>query len=163
MSWMFFGLPFPTPPRAKILPVPSRPRCRRSRRPPQPIHNKEEPTMPMTIQHVHIKSKDPKQAAQFYMDNLGATLKSEITGRGCQLDLHGLQLNVTGIVATQSRQQTLGIEHIAVDTDDYSGTLAKLKANGVRILEEMPPNANGRRGCFLEAPDGAQVGILDKM
>jgi predicted enzyme related to lactoylglutathione lyase len=163
MAWMFFGLPLRTMPRGKMLAVDSRPRYRTFRRSHQPIHNKEEPTMPMTIQHVHIKSKDPKQAAQFYMDNLGATLKSEITGRGCQLDLHGLQLNVTGIVATQSRQQNLGIEHIAVDTDDYTGTLAKLKANGVRILEEMPPNANGRRVCFLEAPDGAQVEIIEKM
>src|ERR1700738_5182432 len=134
--------------RGKMLALDSCRRCRTFRRSHQPIHNKEEPTMPMTIQHVHIKSKDPKQAAQFYMDNLGATLKSEITGRGCQLDLHGLQLNVTGIVATQSRQQTLGIEHIAVEPDDYTGTLAKLKANGVRILEEMPPNANGRRVCL---------------
>jgi hypothetical protein len=38
-----------------------------------------------------------------------------------------------------------------------------MKANGVRILEEMPPNANGRRVCFLEAPDGAQVEIIEKM
>ena len=96
--------------------------------------------MPMTIQHVHIKSKDPKQAAQFYMDNLGATLKSEITGRGCQLDLHGLQLNVTGIVATQSRQQNLGIEHIAVDTDaevevTQKGQTYNLDTEGVDTIQ----------------------------
>jgi MoxR-like ATPase len=29
------------------------------------------------------------------------------------------------------------IEHVAVDTDDYTATLARLKANGVRILEEL--------------------------
>jgi catechol 2,3-dioxygenase-like lactoylglutathione lyase family enzyme len=77
--------------------------------------------------------------------------------------LHGLQLNVTGIVSSQSRKQLYGIEHIAVDTDDYAGTLAKLKANGVRILEEMPPNAACRRVCFLEAPDGAQVEVIEKV
>ena len=36
-------------------------------------------------------------------------------------------------------------------------------ANGVRILEEMPPNANGRPVCFLKAPDGAKVEIIEKM
>ena len=92
-----------------------------------------------------------------------AKLIAEIPGRGCRLDLHGLQLNITGIVASQSRKQLYGIEHIAVDTDDYAGTLAKLKANGVRILEEMPPNNNGRRVCFLEAPDGAQVEVIEKV
>ena len=118
--------------------------------------------MAMAVQHVHLKGEDPKKTAQFYIDNLGATLIAEIPGRGCRLNLHGLQLNITGVVATQSRKQIYGIEHIAVDTDDYAGTLAKLKANGVRILEEMPPN-NGRRVCFLEAPDGAQVEIIEKV
>jgi predicted enzyme related to lactoylglutathione lyase len=51
-----------------------------------------------------------------------------------------------------------------VDTDDYSGTMARLKSNGVRILEEMPPNPdNGRRVCFLEAPDGAQIELIEKV
>jgi catechol-2,3-dioxygenase len=108
--------------------------------------------MAMAVQHVHLKGEDPKKTAQFYIDNLGAKMIAEIPWRGCRLDLHGLQLNITGVVASQSRKQLYGIEHIAVDTDDYAGTMAKLKANGVRVLEEMPPNANGRRVCFLEAP-----------
>jgi len=79
-----------------------------------------------------------------------------------QLDLHGLQLNITTIIAAQNHQQHYGIEHIAVNTDDYPGTLAKLKANGVTILEELPPN-NGRRVCFLQAPDGAQMEVIEKV
>jgi len=119
--------------------------------------------MAMAVQHVHLKGEDPKKTAQFYIDNLGAKLIAEIPGRGCRLDLHGLQLNITGKVSSQSRDQLYGIEHIAVDTDDYAGTMAKLKANGVRVLEEMPPNNNGRRVCFLQAPDGAQVEIIEKV
>jgi hypothetical protein len=45
----------------------------------------------------------------------------------------------------------------------YPGTLAKLKANGVRILEEMPPNNGGRHVCFLEAFDGAQMELIEKV
>ncbi|HZT86651.1 MAG TPA: VOC family protein [Stellaceae bacterium] len=118
--------------------------------------------MAMSVQHVHLKGDDPKKTAQFYIDNLGATVIAEIPGRGVRLNLHGLQLNITGIVADQSRQQAKGIEHLAVETDDYSGTIAKMKANGVTILEEMPPN-NGRRVCFLEAPDGAQLEVIEKV
>jgi catechol-2,3-dioxygenase len=29
--------------------------------------------MSFAIQHVHVKTKDPKQTMQFYIDNLGAT------------------------------------------------------------------------------------------
>ena len=119
--------------------------------------------MVMAVQHVHLKGEDPKKTAQFYIDNFGATLKNEASNGNIQLNLHGLQLNVTTISAAQNRKQNYGIEHIAVDTDDYAGTMAKLKANGVRILEEMPPNNNGRRVCFLEAPDGAQVEIIEKV
>jgi catechol 2,3-dioxygenase-like lactoylglutathione lyase family enzyme len=114
------------------------------------------------VHHVHLKSRDPKRTMQFYVDNLGATLITEVAGRGYRVNLHGLTLNITGIIADQTREQQYGIEHVAVDTDDYTATLAKLKASGVRILEELPPT-NGRRVCFLEAPDGAQIEIIERV
>jgi 4-hydroxyphenylpyruvate dioxygenase-like putative hemolysin len=119
-------------------------------------------TMAYGVQHVHLKTRDPKQTMQFYVDNFGATLKAEIPGRGFRLDLHGLQLNITTLIASQNHEQHYGIEHIAVDTDDYEGTLARMRRNGVKILEEMPPN-NGRRVCFVEAPDGAQMELIEKV
>ncbi len=118
--------------------------------------------MEFSIRHVHLKTRDPKGTVQFYVDNFGATLKREIPGRGYQVDLHGLQLNITTIIDAQKHEQHLGIEHIAVETDDYPGTMARLRANGVRILEEMAPN-NGRHVCFVEAPDGAQMEVTEKI
>jgi catechol 2,3-dioxygenase-like lactoylglutathione lyase family enzyme len=112
--------------------------------------------------HVHVKTRDPKQTMQFYVDNLGATLIADMGARGYRVNLHGLQLNITGLIDTQRREQHYGLEHIAVDTDDYSGTLAQFRAKGVRILEELPPN-NGRRVCFLEAPDGVQIEVIEKV
>jgi catechol 2,3-dioxygenase-like lactoylglutathione lyase family enzyme len=120
--------------------------------------------MSFAVNHVHLKTRDPAATVQFYVENFGAKVKSDIPGRGFQLDLHGLQLNITGLIATQNHEQHYGIEHLAVNTDDYPGTLAKLKANGVKVLEELPPNPdNGRRVCFLEAPDGAQVEVIEKV
>ena len=117
--------------------------------------------MAFGIQHLHLKTRDPKETAQFYIDNFGATMKAEIPGRGFRLDLHGLQLNITGLIASQNHEQHYGIEHVALETDDYAGTLAKLRANGVNILEEMANN--GRHVCFLEAPDGAQMEVIEKV
>jgi len=119
--------------------------------------------MSFAIQHVHVKTKDPKQTMQFYIDNLGATYVAEIPGRGHRLNLHGLTLNITTLISAQNHEQHYGIEHIALDTDDYSGAMAKLRDNGVRVLEELPPNNNGRRVCFLEAPDGAQIELIEKV
>jgi catechol 2,3-dioxygenase-like lactoylglutathione lyase family enzyme len=118
--------------------------------------------MAMGIHHVHVKTRDPKQTMQFYVDNLGATLVAEVGTRGYRVNLHGLMLNITTLIDTQTREQHLGLEHIAVDTDDYAGTLARFRANGVRVLEELPPT-NGRRVGFLEAPDGAQIEVIEKV
>jgi 4-hydroxyphenylpyruvate dioxygenase-like putative hemolysin len=119
--------------------------------------------MAFGIQHVHIKSADPKQTAQFYIDNLGGTMVAEIAGRGFRVNLHGLTLNITTVIAAQKRHQLIGIEHIAVETDDYAGTLAQMRKNGVEILEEMPPAPNGRRVAFVQAPGGEQVEVLEKV
>ena len=118
--------------------------------------------MAIGIHHVHLKTRDPKQTMQFYVDNLGATMLADLGPRGYRVNLHGLTLNITPFIDTQRREQHYGIEHIAVDTDDYPGTLASLRAKGVRILEELPPT-NGRRVCFLEAPDGVQIEIIEKV
>ena len=117
--------------------------------------------MTFGIHHVHLKTRDPKQTMQFYVDNLGATLIAE-AGRGYRVNLHGLTLNITPLIDTQKREQHYGMEHIAVDTDDYTATLARLRAGGVRVLEELAPT-NGRRVCFLEAPDGVQIEVIEKV
>ena len=118
--------------------------------------------MALNINHVHVKTRDPRQTMEFYVDNLGAILLADLGPRGYRVNLHGLQLNITPIIDTQTREQHYGLEHIAVDTDDYPGTLARFRANGVRVLEELPPT-NGRRVGFLEAPDGTQVEVIEKV
>ena len=118
--------------------------------------------MTFNVQHVHLKTPDPQKTAQFYIDNFGAKMKAEIPGRGVQVDLHGLQLNITTLISAQNHEQHYGIEHMAVDTTDYAGTLAQLRKNGVRILEELPVN-NGRHVCFVECPDGAQMEIIERV
>ena len=48
-----------------------------------------------------------------------------------------------------------------MQTEDYGGAVARLRGNGARILEEM--ESNGRRVCFIEAPDGAQMELIEKV
>ena len=117
--------------------------------------------MAFNLNHVHIKTREPAKTMQFYIDNFGATLKMK-TETGFNLDLHGLQLNVTDINKTQNHEQHYGIEHIAVNTNDYPGTLAGLRDKGVRVLEELPREV-GRRVAFVECPDGAQMEVIERV
>lgn len=117
--------------------------------------------MTLSVQHVHLKTRDVAQTIQYYIDNFGATKKAEIPGRGWQLDLHGVQLNVTGIIEEQKHLQFYGIEHMALVTDDYPSTMATLRSNGVAVLEELT-GSSGARVAFVQAPDGAQVEVIEK-
>jgi predicted enzyme related to lactoylglutathione lyase len=117
--------------------------------------------MTISFQHVHLKTRDVGATVQYYIDNFGATKKAEMPGVGWQLDLHGTQLNITGIMPAQNHAQHYGIEHMAVVTDDYAATLAALRANGVAVLEELT-SEQGNRVAFVEATDGAQVEVIEK-
>jgi catechol 2,3-dioxygenase-like lactoylglutathione lyase family enzyme len=115
--------------------------------------------MAISFQHVHLKTRDVEATVRYYIDNFGATKKAEMPGRGWQLDLHGTQLNITGIIPEQNHEQHYGIEHMAVETGDYAATLAGLRANGVAVLEELS-GEKGNRVAFVAATDGAQVEVI---
>lgn len=117
--------------------------------------------MAISFNHVHIKTADVAKTVQYYIQNYGATKKAEMPGRGWQLDLHGTQLNITTLISEQNHEQHYGIEHMAVTTDDYPGLLAKLRENGVAVLEELK-GSSGNRVAFVAATDGSQMEIIEK-
>ena len=115
--------------------------------------------MTFKMNHLHLKTKDPEATAKFYVDTLGATIKGQMPSGGYRLDLHGLSLNVSGYLP-QKREQKLGMEHIAIDTDELDALVAKLKERGIHILEETVVSG-GRRVCFFEGPDGVQLEFIE--
>jgi catechol 2,3-dioxygenase-like lactoylglutathione lyase family enzyme len=120
--------------------------------------------MAFKINHLHLKTPDPEKTAQWYVENLGATIVSEATAAGgaasYRLNLHGVPLNVTGFVDGQKLEQHYGLEHIALDTDDLPGTVEQLKEGGARILEERSLR-DGRKVCFFEGPEGVRLEVLE--
>lgn len=121
--------------------------------------------MAFRLEHVHLKTKDPQKTATFYMECLGATLIESTHGNTrFRLNLHGVTLNVTDFIEYQVRQQNYGVEHFALQTDDLDRAVAKLKASGARVLEEMVsrvPAHEGMRICWLEGPEGVQLEMIE--
>ena len=119
--------------------------------------------MAFQINHLHIKTSDPRKAAEWFVKHLGAKIAAE-NRQGdrvsFRLDLHGLALNVTDFLEGQKLGQHYGMEHLALDTDDVFGEVEKLKRAGVRILEErqLP---DGRHVCFFEGPEGVRLEIME--
>lgn len=120
--------------------------------------------MVFKVNHLHLKTPDPRKTAKWYVDFLGAKIVSERQNPNgeptLRLDLHGIPLNVTGYLEGQRLEQHHGLEHVAIDTDDFAGEVAKIKASGAKILEErtLP---DGRKVCFFEGPQGIRLEFLE--
>ncbi|HIB11462.1 MAG TPA: VOC family protein, partial [Dehalococcoidia bacterium] len=61
--------------------------------------------MSFKMNHIHLKTPDPEATAKFYVDNLGATIVGKAGDSGFRLDLHGLSMNVTKHIESQTREQ----------------------------------------------------------
>jgi hypothetical protein len=116
--------------------------------------------MALEIKRLHLKTRDPRGAAQFHVDNFVTTIVAE-TGPDTRSDPHGLKMNVSGLIATQTREQRDRMEHMALDTDDDPDAMARLRARGVKNLEELVAS-NGRRVRLCEGPDSVQVEIIER-
>ena len=120
--------------------------------------------MAFRINHLHLKTPDPQKTADFYVEYTGAKIAKETTrpdgGKSYRLDLHGVELNVTQFLDEQELDQFMGLEHVAIDTNNFDGEVAKIKSAGVKILEErvLP---DGRRVCFFEGPQGVRLEFLE--
>lgn len=122
--------------------------------------------MGFKINHLHLKTPNPRKTAEWYIEHVGAKIVSERATADGQpflcLDLHGLTLNVSAFVQGQDLEQHYGMEHLAIDADDFAAQIAKIKAGGVKVLEERK-GVGGRRICFFEAPDGVRLEFLEKL
>ena len=117
--------------------------------------------MPFELNHLHLKTQDPDGVVKFYVEVLGARVTNKSAKGGYRVDLHGLPLNVTRPHEEQQRQQSLGMEHIAINSDEYDRVVAMLKERKVKILEETLVG-DGKRACFFEGPDGVQLEFIEK-
>ena len=115
--------------------------------------------MTLKLNHLHLKSKNPEKTAKFYIDTFGAKIVSQ-SPNSYRLDLLGLSINLSGFLESQKREQKYGMEHIAIDTDELDALVAKLKAQGINILEQTVVSG-GRRVCFFEGPDGVQLEFIE--
>jgi catechol 2,3-dioxygenase-like lactoylglutathione lyase family enzyme len=120
--------------------------------------------MGFRVNHLHLKTPDPRRTVDFYVKFAGAKIVSERTGAdgkiSFRLDLHGVPLNVTDYLTDQKLEQHYGLEHVAIDAENFAAEVDKIKAAGVKILEErvLP---DGRKVCFFEGPEGVRLEFLE--
>ena len=121
------------------------------------------------VNHIHLRSPDPRKAAQWYVDNLEARIVGEGEGLGgslaVRMELGGAAVNVSGSPTGQplpdgSAEYHWGLEHFGLDTDDLGGTLRGLESKGVEVLLGITRMASGSDIAYIKGPDNVMIELV---
>ena len=121
------------------------------------------------VNHIHLRSPDPRRAAQWYVDHLEAHILGEGIGLGeslaVRMELGGVAVNVSGSPTGQpipegSSEYHWGLEHFGLDTDDLPWALRHLESKGVEILLGITRMANGSDIAYIKGPDNVMIELV---
>ena len=112
----------------------------------------------MKINHLGIATKNIDEALGFWVDALGLENVHTETVEDQKVRIAMLPLGESRIELLEPTSDDSpitkflekrggGIHHIAVEVDDIEASLAKLKANGARLIDESP--RIGAEGCLV--------------
>ena len=128
--------------------------------------------------HVHIISENPRASATWYVEMFGATIVADTVARGAPqifVGLGGMTILIRGLrqgeapVAAQpiqpyadfSSHNTWGTDHFGfLYEGDLEAFCAELRAKGVHFPVELKKGINGSLLCYVAAPDGVSIELM---
>jgi methylmalonyl-CoA/ethylmalonyl-CoA epimerase len=127
------------------------------------------------INHIAIIVRDLETSLGFWRDTLGLTLThvEEVTSQAAVVaflptgDSEVELVRPTGETSGAARflaKRGPGLHHVALEVDDLEAVLSRLKARGVRLINESPVvAAGGNRAAFIhpESADGVLVELYE--
>jgi len=126
--------------------------------------------MTVTIDHIGIAVSSLDDALAFYRDALGLDVEAPEEVPSQRVRAHFIQVGETAIelleataddspIAKYVARRGPGVHHITLRVDDIGEALARLKARGVRLIDETPrAGAHGALVAFIH-PSSAH-GVL---
>lgn len=132
----------------------------------------------LLFDHIHLVSKDPEAAAQWYVDTLGAEIRGSYTLRGApqiSVALGGVTLLIRGQRSGEepesvpemrdfddySSHNVWGVDHFGLA---YRGDLRAfcdtIKTRGAKLEVEPWEFSPGSLICYVAAPDGVSIEIV---
>ena len=129
--------------------------------------------MAYAINHVHIRSADPRRSAAWYEEHFEAKLVSErevMPGTvTISMEVGGpVRLNISSkpegtpdkrAVAELNR---LGLEHFGFDVADLAAELERLEKADVRVVLPLTEVVGGTRLAYIEGPDDVLIELVQR-
>ena len=126
--------------------------------------------MKATLDHIGIAVRDLDEALAFYRDALGLEIELTEEVPSQRVRAHFIRVGESALelleatapdspIARAVDKRGPGLHHITLRVDDIQAVLARLKARGVRLIDETPrPGAEGALVAFIH-PSAAH-GVL---
>ena len=126
--------------------------------------------MGITFDHVHIKTEQCRQAAEWFVEHFGARIlyeREQEGGRIVRVELCGVHINFTSRRTWEelepgSVDSRYGLEHIGIGTDDLEGVMSRLTAAGVEVLSPIRTTPRGSKMAFVRAPGDVRVELFSE-
>ena len=122
-----------------------------------------------TWDHIHLRTTDPERTAQWYERILGAeVIRSMQQGQPrIDLKLGGANIFIAPVTAGDGvnpapKTPYQGLDHFGLTVRGIDAIAADLKAKGVEFTREPTTVRPGVRVCFIRAPEGVSIELLER-
>ena len=124
----------------------------------------------LSFDHVHVISKQPKDAADWYADRLGGTITKSVTVKDApQIYVSFGEAFIIvrgqrpGESAKDKANTEWGADHFGFNVQgDFDAFCAGLRAKGVKFSMEPTDINPSTRIAFIDAPDGVSIELLSR-
>jgi lactoylglutathione lyase len=128
--------------------------------------------VPYHINHIHLKSHDPKVSADWWVTAFNFTIVSDVVREAgdrfitCQSE-DGTRIPISEPMpgqtfATGDAGLREGLEHFGIDSDDLDADIGRLEGLGATLLDG-PRELGAIRIAFIEAPDHVRVELIQQI
>jgi len=128
--------------------------------------------MPYNINHVHLKTKDPKKTADWWVKAFNLTIVNDAQRPSgdrfisCKSE-DGLGVNISGArtgdkMGPADGEIHFGLEHFGLDTDDIEAEIKRLEGMGAVLQEGPTDGSGGIRIAFLKVPDDIRIELIQR-
>jgi catechol 2,3-dioxygenase-like lactoylglutathione lyase family enzyme len=122
-----------------------------------------------TYDHIHLRSPDPEETARYYERMFGAEVIRTMQGDKPRIDLKlgGTNIFIAPVAAGDGVNPPpttpyRGLDHFGLTVSGIDAIASDLKAKGVEFTKEPTTVRPGVRICFIRAPEGVSIELLDR-
>jgi catechol 2,3-dioxygenase-like lactoylglutathione lyase family enzyme len=123
----------------------------------------------ITWDHIHLRTADPEGMAKWFETMLGAEVRRSMQDGKPRIDLQlgGANIFIAPVAAGDgvNAAPTIpyrGLDHFGLAVSGIDAIAADLKKKGVQFTKEPTTARPGVRICFIRAPEGVSIELLDR-